>query len=194
MSTLRLRVMQLAGRAVAATPARRLLDGDLARRLRLRAGRQVTAARAREIVDRLEAVALPYWVSGGWGVDALLCRQTRPHLDLDLVVDASLPDLRGRIDAALGPLGLRLTATETSIPPLPTVWVYSDGRGTVAEIMPADLAAPPFDAAGAWATGRIEGRPVACISADVQRGMRVGYRHRAADRDDLAALATLPPS
>src|SRR5213082_2375944 len=105
--------MQLAGRAVAATPARRLLDGDLARRLRLRAGREMTAARAREIVDRLEAVALPYSVSGGWGVDALLGRQTRPHLDLDIVVDASLPDLRGRVDAALGPLGLQLTGTET---------------------------------------------------------------------------------
>jgi hypothetical protein len=28
------------------------------------------------------------WVAGGWGVDALVRRHTRPHRDLDLALDA----------------------------------------------------------------------------------------------------------
>jgi lincosamide nucleotidyltransferase A/C/D/E len=36
----------------------------------------------------LAAAGVDCWVDGGWGVDALLEEQTRPHDDLDLVVDA----------------------------------------------------------------------------------------------------------
>ena len=38
------------------------------------------------IVDHLEPAGIDVWLDGGWGVDALLERQTRPHDDLDLVV------------------------------------------------------------------------------------------------------------
>lgn len=30
-----------------------------------------------------EAASLPYWIDGGWGVDALLGEQTKQHSDLD---------------------------------------------------------------------------------------------------------------
>ncbi len=33
-----------------------------------------------------ETAGLAFWIDGGWGVDALLGRQTRPHSDLDLAV------------------------------------------------------------------------------------------------------------
>src|SRR5215216_1451985 len=45
------------------------------------------------VVELLEADGIAVWLDGGWGVDALLGRQTREHDDLDLVVeldDASL--------------------------------------------------------------------------------------------------------
>jgi len=29
---------------------------------------------------------IPVWLSGGWGIDALLREQTRPHKDLDLIM------------------------------------------------------------------------------------------------------------
>jgi lincosamide nucleotidyltransferase A/C/D/E len=186
----RVRLLRAAGRVVAATPARRLLAADLARRIRLRAGRQVDATTARAVVDALEAAGVPYRLIGGWGVDALLGRQTRPHLDLDVVVDGSAPDLRARIETALAATGLHLAGEETSIPPMPTVWVYADGGGATVDVLPADLSAPPFD--GGAITGRIDGRPVACISAEIQRRLRAGYRHRRTDRDDLSALADLP--
>jgi lincosamide nucleotidyltransferase A/C/D/E len=187
----RVRVLRLVGRIVAATPARRLLAGDLARRVRLRAGRQVPAATARAVVEALEAAGLPYRLIGGWGVDALLGRQTRPHLDLDVVVDGSIPDLRARVDAALAAAGLHPAGEETSIPPLPTVWVYAGDHGATVDVLPADLSAPPFDEPAV--TGAIDGRAVTCVSADVQRRLRSGYKHRRADRDDLAALPPPPP-
>ncbi len=34
----------------------------------------------------LENLGIEMWVDGGWGVDALLGEQTRPHKDLDIAI------------------------------------------------------------------------------------------------------------
>jgi lincosamide nucleotidyltransferase A/C/D/E len=39
-----------------------------------------------EVLTALDAGGVDYWVGGGWGIDALLGRQTREHRDLDLGV------------------------------------------------------------------------------------------------------------
>jgi Aminoglycoside-2''-adenylyltransferase len=39
-----------------------------------------------EVLTALDAGGIDYWVEGGWGIDALLGRQTREHRDLDLGV------------------------------------------------------------------------------------------------------------
>jgi lincosamide nucleotidyltransferase A/C/D/E len=46
----------------------------------------VNARDVLEVVDRLDAAGIEWWVDGGWGIDALLGEETRPHDDLDLVV------------------------------------------------------------------------------------------------------------
>jgi lincosamide nucleotidyltransferase A/C/D/E len=38
------------------------------------------------VLGELEAAGVDAWIDGGWGIDALLGRQTRQHDDLDLVV------------------------------------------------------------------------------------------------------------
>ena len=48
----------------------------------------MTAADVLEILDRLDAVGVEWWIDGGWGVDALLGRETRLHNDLDFAVRA----------------------------------------------------------------------------------------------------------
>jgi len=48
--------------------------------------KDLSAADVVTIVDRLERAGLHVWIDGGWGVDALVGRQTRPHDDLDLVI------------------------------------------------------------------------------------------------------------
>ena len=54
-----------------------------------------------ELLGRL-AVVGPARMGGGWGVDALAGRQTRPHADLDLAVEAG--HLAGML-AVLGEAG-----------------------------------------------------------------------------------------
>src|SRR4051794_3463078 len=54
---------------------------------RMRAGRgrgpqrDMSAEEVVAIVARLQGAALAVWLDGGWGVDALVRRQTRPHDD-----------------------------------------------------------------------------------------------------------------
>jgi lincosamide nucleotidyltransferase A/C/D/E len=46
----------------------------------------MSAADVLDVTSRLEAAGISFWLDGGWGVDALVGRETRPHSDLDLVV------------------------------------------------------------------------------------------------------------
>ncbi len=46
----------------------------------------VSAEDAVRILKLISTNSIPVWLTGGWGIDALLGRQTRPHKDLDLVM------------------------------------------------------------------------------------------------------------
>jgi lincosamide nucleotidyltransferase A/C/D/E len=39
-----------------------------------------------EIYDLLKSHGIKIWIDGGWGVDALLEKQTREHGDLDIAI------------------------------------------------------------------------------------------------------------
>ncbi len=39
-----------------------------------------------EVYDLLASRGIGVWIDGGWGVDALLERQTREHGDLDIAI------------------------------------------------------------------------------------------------------------
>jgi lincosamide nucleotidyltransferase A/C/D/E len=49
-------------------------------------GKMVSADEAAALYKSLSPRGLQVWVTGGWGIDALLGEQTRPHKDLDLIV------------------------------------------------------------------------------------------------------------
>jgi hypothetical protein len=40
-----------------------------------------------DILARLQAARVRAWIGGGWGIDALVGEQTRPHDDLHLAID-----------------------------------------------------------------------------------------------------------
>src|SRR5215216_6342718 len=46
----------------------------------------MSAADVLDVLDRLDAAGIEWWIDGGWGVDALLGDETRAHDDLDVVV------------------------------------------------------------------------------------------------------------
>ena len=47
---------------------------------------EMTSSALVELLQLLESVAIPVWLDGGWGVDALLQTQTRAHKDLDIIL------------------------------------------------------------------------------------------------------------
>src|SRR3712207_927602 len=61
-----------------------------------------SAEEVARVLAGLEAASCSAWIEGGWGVDALVGRQTRQHRDLDLDIDA---DHEARVLAALTDLG-----------------------------------------------------------------------------------------
>jgi lincosamide nucleotidyltransferase A/C/D/E len=46
----------------------------------------MTADDVLEVIDALEGAGVSVWIDGGWGIDALVGEQTRPHDDLDVVI------------------------------------------------------------------------------------------------------------
>jgi Aminoglycoside-2''-adenylyltransferase len=58
----------------------------------------MTSSALLELLRHFEAADIEIWLDGGWGVDALLGVQTRPHDDVDII--ARVSDLHG-IRAAL---------------------------------------------------------------------------------------------
>lgn len=159
--------------------------GRLVRQL---AGRQMRAGDVLAAVAALQAADVPCWLAGGWGVDALLHRQTRRHCDVDLVVDGSQPDLAARVGAALAPLRLLPTAVQRStLEPFSTCLVHADGAGRSVDVLPVDLTAEPFRSGRT--TGQVAGQVVGCLTEQAQRALRAGYRRRAVDDRDLRLLA-----
>jgi len=147
------------------------------------------------ILDRLDQAGLVVWLEGGWGVDALLGRHSRSHQDLDLVIARDDCDLAG---AALAQAGFR--HDPSAVPGLPARLVLADGGGRWADLHPV-----VFDrhgngwqelGAGAWGeypaeglrgVGMVAGRPVRCLTPQLQVRHHLGYSLGATDRHDPGA-------
>jgi lincosamide nucleotidyltransferase A/C/D/E len=163
----------------------------------------MSEARALEVVSRLEAAGVPVWVTGGWGVDALVGRQTRRHGDLDVIVDGAHEQ---RALATLTALGYsRITAWPSPDPLVPKRVVAYDPLGRSVDVHPVDLggwlttvvaerlAHEADPAAAAFAEGRIGQRRVRCVSAALQLAAHEGYDRRDADHHDLYVLRRAGP-
>jgi lincosamide nucleotidyltransferase A/C/D/E len=151
----------------------------------------VDEADVTELLARLGQAGLRVWVDGGWGVDALLGAQTRPHSDLDLVVDR--PDL----EAAQELLVARGYAVLRDW--LPNAIAYRDAQGRQVDLHPVDPTPDgggdqiQLDGRSRWhysapVTGVIGGRAVLCCPVDDQVLCHLGYPPRATDFDDMRRL------
>ncbi len=88
-----------------------------------------------EVLRFLKGNGIEVWVDGGWGVDALLGKQSRPHDDIDLVIHHS--DV-GRLTEALAMACFRVVEGGR-----PFNFVMTDSRGRE-----VDVHTVVFDAAG----------------------------------------------
>ena len=157
------------------------------------------------ILDRLDAAGLPAWLDGGWAVDAALGEVTRPHADLDLIVEV---DHVATMLAVLGGVGFELDHGE-----LHSNFVLRDRAGREIDVHPVRFDARgdgiyrmengedwTFPHDGFSGTGRVGSRDVRCLTPDVQMLCHsTGYEPDETDVQDMRLLherlgtALLPP-
>ncbi len=149
------------------------------------------------VLDALAAAGVDACVGGGWGVDALIGRQTRDHDDLDLYL--------GFADFLTADRVLRDHGFSPATDWLPTRVQYEDRRaravdvhplhyrpdGTAVQTLP-DGTTAEFPTGDLDAAGEICGRPVRCMAPGRQRKAHEGYAPTEKDLHDLALLAGLP--
>jgi lincosamide nucleotidyltransferase A/C/D/E len=158
-----------------------------------------------EILDVLERSSIETWLDGGWGVDALLGEQTRPHQDVDLVTRI---DDTARMRQALESRGIRLLRGE-----LTSNFVLGDGARLEIDVHPVRFDAAGdgiyrmengqdwiYPRAGFLGRGRVGSREVRCLTPEVQMLCHsTGYEPDATDFRDMRLLherlgtALLPP-
>jgi lincosamide nucleotidyltransferase A/C/D/E len=134
---------------------------------------EMTSSALIELLRSFDAARIPVWLDGGWGVDALLERQTRPHKDVDIILGvADVPKLQ----ETLGRRGFAIREGEP-----PNSLVLADGTG-----LEIDIHAVVFDNDGngvyrmengkdwifpaeafTW-RGVVEGMAVRCLSPTTQ--------------------------
>lgn len=147
------------------------------------------------VLDAVRSVGCRFWVEGGWGVDALVGHQTRPHRDVDIDIDGTFED---QVLGALQDLGY---AIECDWRPN-RVELGAPGRGWV-DVHPLVLDeqgnARQAAVGGGWhefgrsffAVGCLGPVSVPCLSVEAQRCFHSGYELREVDHHDLAVLDQL---
>jgi lincosamide nucleotidyltransferase A/C/D/E len=133
-------------------------------------------------------------MDGGWGVDALLERQTRLHSDLDIVIqqkDVSslreLLEMRGyeeiKLDIAR-PHNFVLADDEAHEIDVHVIVLDDQGDGIYGPVENGERY--PADALAG--TGMIAGQSVRCISAEWTIKFHSGYELKQKDYKDVSAL------
>ncbi len=153
----------------------------------------------------LERRGIRFWVMGGWGVDALLHRETRPHKDLDLlVVMGDLPGLWNLLDeygSALKWVWEENRWVDGEPDRRPTAFVAADAQGRELDVHVIDIGPDgaivqhydnpwPFPGSIGSLTGQgsIAGVAVTCVSRETQLAMHTGYTLPEGQVQDLKLL------
>ena len=146
------------------------------------------------LYTELENLGIAIWIDGGWGVDALLGEQTRPHQDLDITVQQKdVSKLRQLLQAR----GYKDIKSEEARP-----WNFvlgdENGREIDFHVIVIDdkgngLYGPTekgeiYPAASLKGIGSINGRTVRCISPEWMVKFHSGYKLKDNDFGDVSAL------
>jgi len=153
------------------------------------------ASRVLDLLARLDARGVAVWLDGGWGVDALLEEQTRPHDDLDLVsrledtatIEATLGELGYVVAGGGAPLSFELVDPEGHQVDVHPALFNADGDGIYRMANGEDWVYPR---AGFGGEGSILGRQVPCLTPEVVLvNHSTGYALDRAHRGDVKALS-----
>ena len=135
----------------------------------------------------LENLGVKIWIDGGWGVDALLGKQTRPHKDLDVAVNQEdIPELLKYLEQK-GFQEIRHDSEHNV--------VFEDNTGKVIDYhafitdntghIIGGVAYPDESLTG---TGIIGDQSVGCISPEYVVKFHSGYELKEKDFQDVRAI------
>ena len=145
-------------------------------------------------LDTADRLGIDVWLDGGWGVDALVGRQTRPHHDLDIIL--STPhgaELVAELEAQ-GFVEIELESRRS----FNFVFGHPDGRKIdfhQFDRNPAGdgvygSAGPVFTSEALSGNGSVAGRRVRCIDPATVVRFHTGYAHDADDVHDVLLLCS----
>lgn len=145
------------------------------------------------ITEALETADISCWLDGGWGVDALLGEQTRPHDDLDLVIELRLSDTAIELLSRMGftliederPTRFVLRDSEDRRVDFHAVTFDEDGGGVQ---MLQDGRTYRYPPEGFVGLGVVADRQVRCLTAEVQIECHLGYEPDGDDYHDMRLL------
>ncbi len=181
--------------------------GTLLRSAKRRVVRETGWAELVLVIDSLEAEGMPYWLAGGWGVDALVGRRTRPHKDIDVVIE-DFEQNEPRVRKAFQTLGFKHITMDRGGVWMPSRSNFEDSAGHRIELLAIDWdhlgrafdldpdpdrCSPPRAARGdlvkeVFCTGMIEGRKVPCLTVPAQLLFHTGFPLEPAGQVDVSLL------
>jgi lincosamide nucleotidyltransferase A/C/D/E len=142
----------------------------------------------------IECLGIDLWIDGGWAVDALLGKQTRPHSDLDIVIQQrdvprlwDLLESHGYADVPRDdtrPWNFVLGDADGREVDVHVVVLDDKGDGIYGPIENGEM----YAAAALSGAGMIDGRTVRCISPEYLVKFHSGYNLRPSDYADVSAL------
>lgn len=146
------------------------------------------------LLQFFEALDILVWIDGGWGVDALLGKQTRDHSDLDIVVQKKdLP----KLEQALKERGYSNVQSDDA-----SDWnfVHGDKEGLLIDLHVIEIdengdglygpieRGRKYPAVSLESIGTIDGVKVRCISPEYQVESHDGYELQEKDFHDARLL------
>ena len=151
---------------------------------------RVTGASVIEVVRELEGGDLVVWLDGGWGIDALLGRETRTHSDLDLVIDRNQVPRAHQLLCGLGfedepdaQFGVALRDQRRGRVDFHLVEFDTDGNGRGEHTWSA------YPASGLTGAGVVAGEAVRCVTAELRVRRHLEFEWDGQDQQDLRLLA-----
>jgi len=144
----------------------------------------MTRMLARDVTDlvlRWRADGMKVWLVGGWGVDALLGEESRPHHDLDIVLEYQT---LWRFAESMMDQGFHRISDDGSFN-----HVFRDADGREVDVRLVDTSCRhrtptgtdvyagdglPFEVGALNGRGTVGGEPVDCCTADYQVRTRLG--------------------
>ena len=146
------------------------------------------------LYKRFQEEQITIWLDGGWGVDALLGIQTRPHDDLDLVVEErnlmKLVQLLRSIGYDDMPRddtrdwNFVLGTKNGSLVDIHVINVSVNGDGIYGPPENGEV----YPAQALTGTGSINGEKVRCLTPEYQVDNHTGYELKKKDYEDVKNL------